>query len=125
MTRRSDKTYQDPSTAGSLSSALRLWKALRARRRETAIAQIAFTLSCWSESRAARVAAFLRRRRACAVTRVHRVAGGTRDAWHVDGSMTPAIHTLTDLEAVWTWLRRAAHSHQVTLLRITLASASA
>jgi len=35
--------------------------------------------------------------------------------------MHPAIRSLVDLEATWTWLRRAAQSHQVTLLRVALA----
>ena len=124
MATRSDKTYQDPRTAGSLSRALRLWQSLRASCRETVTTQICFTISCWGESRATRVAGFLRRRRACAVTRIHQVAGARRDTWHVHGVMHPAIRSLPDLEATWTWLRRAAHSHQVALLRVTLAPAA-
>jgi len=125
MATRSNKTYQDPSTAGSLSSALRLWQSVHDVPRDTAILHVSFTLSCWGESRATRVAGFLRRRRACAGITVHRVAEARRDTWHVHGSMNPAIQSLSDLEATWTWLRRAAQSHQVDLLRVTLDRAAA
>jgi len=125
MSTRSAKTYQDPRAAGSLSGLLELWRTLRASGRHTAATPVSFTLSCSGESRATRVAAFLRRRRACAQTRVHHVAGGRRDMWQVHGSISPAIYSLSDLEAIWTWLRRAAQSHQVSLLRITLARTAA
>jgi hypothetical protein len=121
-TARSDKTYQDPRVAGSLSGLLQLWQKLLASGRCPATTQVTFTLSCCGESRATRVAGFLRRRRACAESKVHQVAGGRDDTWHVHGSISPATHSLHDLEAIWTWLRRAAQSHQVSLLRITLAS---
>lgn len=127
MTRPEDtgsgETYQDPHGAGSLSAALRAWQALRAAKRLTATTPIRFTLSCWSESRAVRVAAFLRRSRGCAVTQLHQVAGARRDTWHVHGSTHPAIHSLSDLEAVWTWLRSAAKSHQVALVHVTIPQA--
>ena len=125
MPSRSDKTYQDPRAAGSLSSLLPLWRKLRSSRRDTAITLVTFTLSGEGESRATRVAGFLRRRRACAETRVHHVAGGGRDTWHVHGSLYPSIHSLPDLEATWTWLRRTAQKHHVRLLRIALAPAPA
>ena len=125
MTTRSETTYQDPRAVGSLSGLLHLWQRHQASGHDAATSRVTFTLSCWGEARAARVAGFLRRRRACAVTRVHHVRGARRDTWHVHGSMHPAIHSLPDLEAIWTWLRRAAHSHQVNLLRITLALAAA
>jgi hypothetical protein len=125
MASRSQKTYQDPGTAGSLSSALRQWRSLCARRRETATTHITFALSCWGESRATRVAGFLRRRRACAVTLLRRVAGTRRDTWQVHGSTHSAIHSLADLEATWTWLSHAARSHQVVLLRVTVAPTAA
>jgi hypothetical protein len=125
MAARSNKTYQDPKGAGSLSGLLRLWQKLGASERASATTLVTFTLSCSGESRATRVAGFLRRRRNCAETRVHRVAGGRRDTWHVHGSLSPAIHSLADLEAIWTWLSRAALSHQVSLLGITLAPEAA
>ena len=125
MASRADKAYQDPLTAGSLSSALRLWQNLRAAGQDTATSRISFTLSCRSESRATRVAGFLRRRRACEVTRVDHVAGAHRDTWHVHGSLHATIHALPDLEAAWTWLRRTANNHQVALLRVTIAPAAA
>jgi hypothetical protein len=125
MATRSDKTYQDPRVAGSLSGLLRLWQKLRASGDHTATILVTFTLSCWGESRATRVAGFLRRRRTCGETRIHQVAGRRRDMWHVHGSISPTIHSLADLEAIWIWLGRAAQSHQVSLLRITLAPTAA
>lgn len=125
MATRSDKTYQDPRATGSLSSALRLWQAVESSPKRTPDRRVVFTLSCWSESRATRLAGSLRRRRACAVTRIHQVAGARRDTWHVHGFMSPAIRSLSDLETTWSWLQRTAHSHQVALLRVTLAPAPA
>lgn len=122
MRRRSNKTYQDPRAAGSLSSALRQWQEFRATGHDKASTHINFTLSCRGESRAERVASFLRRRRACAVTRLDRVAGPDPETWHVHGSTHAAIHSLADVEATWTWLREAASSHQVALLHIAVAS---
>lgn len=125
MTTRSSKTYQDPRSAGSLSHALKVWQALLASGREAGSIRIVFTLSCWSESRALRVASFLRRRQACTVNRVRQIRGGSRDRWHLYGSMTPAVHSLADLEGTWSWLRRAAVSHQVSLVRVALARPAA
>jgi hypothetical protein len=125
MAVRSDKTYQDPRAAGSLSGLLQRWQRLHPSGRDAATTLVTFTLSCSGESRATRVSGFLRRRRACAETRVHHVAAGRRDTWHVHGSIRPAMHSLADLEATWNWLRRAAQSHQVSLLRITLTPAAA
>lgn len=125
MTRRSNTTYQDPSAAGSLSSALRQWQDLRASGRDLTTIRIGFTLACWSESRAARVGASLRRRRACAVTGMHRIAEAPRDTWHVQGSTHAAVHSLADLESIWTWLHDAARSHQVALIDVAVAPAAA
>ena len=111
--------------AGSLSGLLQLWQELASSSRDTASTRVSFTLSCDGESRATRVAGYLRRRRACAEARVHHVAGGRRDTWHIHGSLTPAIHSLADLESTWTWLRRAAQSHQVRLLRVALSPTAA
>ena len=121
---RSDKTYQDPRSVGSLSAALKVFDALRAAEKEKRSIRIVFTLSCWSESKAQRVASVLRRRRGCRVTRLRQVPGGTRDRWHIYGSLAPAVYSLTDLEAAWSWLRRAAERHQVSLVRIALARLS-
>jgi hypothetical protein len=117
MAIRSDKTYQDPKAVGSLSSILRLWQTLQS---DTGTLRVNFTLSCWSESRATRVAGFLRRRMGCKGARVHHVAGGSRDTWHIHGSLHPMVNSLPELEEAWSWLRQSALSHQVTLLRITL-----
>ena len=118
---RSDKTYQDPQAVGSLSAALKVFDALRAAEREKREIRIVFTLSCWSEARALRVASVLRRRQNCRVTRLRQVRGGTRDRWHIYGSLSPAVYSLTDLEETWSWLRRTADRHQVSLVRIALA----
>lgn len=125
MTTRSNKTYQDPRAAGSLSGLLRQWQALPASARDPATSLVTFTLSCSGESRATRVAASLRRRRACSEASVEHVAEGRHETWHVHGATGAAIHSLADLEATWTWLRRTAQSHQVRLVRITLAPAAA
>jgi len=120
-TPRSDKTYHNPKAIGSLSAALKVFDALRAAERDKQKIRIVFTLSCWSESRAMRVATVLRRNRSCRVTRLRQVSGGTRDKWQIYGSMAPAIYSLTDLEATWSWLRGTAESHQVDLVRVALA----
>lgn len=125
MTTRADKTYQHPQAPGSLSGLLHLWQRLRRAGHDGATSRVTFILSCQGEARATRVAGHLRRRRGCEVTRVDRVGAGRHDTWRVHGAMHPAIHSLTDLEATWTWLQDAAHSHQVNLLRIALAPAAA
>ena len=118
---RSDKVYQNPRSVGSLSAALKVFDALRAARREQRSIRVVFTVSCWSESRALRVASVLRRRQNCRVTRLRQIPGGMRDRWHVYGSLAPTTYSLTDLEATWSWLRRIADRHQVSLVRIALA----
>jgi hypothetical protein len=118
---RSDKVYQNPKSVGSLSAALKVFDTLRAAQREHRSIRIVFTVSCWSESRARRVASVLRRRQNCRVTRLRQIPGGTRDRWHVYGSMAPSTYSLTDLEGIWTWLRRTTDLHQVSLVRIELA----
>lgn len=120
MAIRSNKTYQDPLAVGSLSNLLRSWQRLRGSRRAPNPIRVTFTLSCWGESRASRVAGFLRRRRVCAGTTVHQVTGAQRDIWHVHGSTYPAIPSLSDLEQTWLWLRGVSQSHQVGMLRIRL-----
>lgn len=118
---RSEKVYQDPRSVGSLSAALKVFDVLRAARREHRSIRIVFTISCWSESRARRVASVLRRRPTCRVTRLRQIPGGTRDRWLIYGSLAPSTYSLTDLEATWSWLRRIADRHQVSLVRIALA----
>ncbi len=120
MATRSNKTYQDPRRPASLSRLLKLWQDVPESQRAGNTIRVTFTLSCWGESRATRVAGFLRRRRECAESTIHRVAGGRRDTWHVHGSTHPAIRSLADLEHIWTWLRAAARSHQVDVVRIRL-----
>jgi hypothetical protein len=120
MARRSDTTYQDPRGAGSLSRALGAWRRLQESGDPSGATRVGFTFSCGGESRATQVAAFLRRRRSCTELRLHQISGGRRDIWHVQGSLDPARRALPDLEGIWTWLRKAADSHQVTLLRVAL-----
>ena len=125
MSSRRATQYQDPHAVESLSSALRAWQRLRTARSQTTPKQVIFTFSCWSESRAMRIAGFLRRRLDCAATRAHHVAGANRDTWHVHGSMHPAIQSLSSLESVWAWLHCAAHNHQVVLLRVSVTQSAA
>jgi hypothetical protein len=120
-TPRSDKTYHNPQAIGSLVGRPQSLRCAPCAEREKKKIRIVFTLSCWSESRAQRVAAVLRRNRSCRVTRLRQVSGGTRDKWQIYGSMTPAVYSLADLEATWSWLRRTAERHQVDLVRVALA----
>lgn len=115
-----DNEYQDPQAIGSLSDALLIWLALRARREEAVLQHVVFTLACPSQSRAHRVASSLRRRLACAITSVSRVASPDRDTWHVHGSTHGEFQSLPRLERHSTWLRRTATNHQVNLVRLAL-----
>ena len=111
--------YQDPRLPGSLSRALQAWQILVARRCEGNPQHIAFTFSCPSESRAHRVAGFLRRRLVCGATTVSRIEGGSRDEWHVDGKTRYQMQSLRNLEHLFTWLRGTAHRHQVQLIDLS------
>jgi hypothetical protein len=119
-----DNEYQDPRALGSLPGALHIWQAVRAACQSSLPQHIAFTFSCPSESRAHRVAGFLRRRLACAATRVSQVVGAGDEAWHVHGSTQREVQSLPNLEQLSTWLRSTASSHQVELVRLTLVQAA-
>jgi hypothetical protein len=118
-----DNEYQDPSAHGSLSGSLRMWQAARADGEETVRQQLVFTLDCPSESRAARVAGYLRRSLDCAMVRVDRSSGTGAETWQVEGSTRFEIQSLVKLERLSTWLRRSASRHQVHLVGLTLAVA--
>jgi hypothetical protein len=100
-----------------------MWQGVRADGQESARQHLVFTLSCPSESRAARVAGYLRRSLACAAVRVDRSPGS--DTWQVEGSTHFEIQSLTTLERLSTWLRRSASRHQVYLVGLALAEAPA
>jgi hypothetical protein len=117
-----DNEYHNPSELGSLSGALRIWRTVAAAHRENSPHHFVFTFCCRSESRADRMAGFLRRSLACAMTRVSRGVGADHEAWHVHGSTRREIQSLRSLEQLSTWLRSAAGSHQVDLIRFTLVS---
>ncbi len=117
-----DNEYHNPRALGSLSGALRIWQTVGAAHREDSPHHFVFAFRCRSESRAGRVAGFLQRRLACAMTRVSRGVGADRQAWHVHGSTRREIQSLRSLEQLSTWLREAASSHQVDLIRFSLVS---
>jgi len=117
-----DDEYNDPRALGSLSGALRIWQTVGAAHRENTPHHFVFTFRCRGESRAGRVAGFLERRLACVMTMVSRGVGTDHEAWHVHGSTRREIQSLRSLEQLSTWLREAASSHQVDLIRLTLVS---
>lgn len=120
MRRSPDNEYHDPSSLGSLSGALRLWQTVRAAREETSPRHVTFTFSCPTESRADRVAGYLRRRRACVTTRVSQSESTGPEAWQVEGLTHHQIQSLPNLEHLSTWLRTAASSYRVDLVSLTL-----
>jgi hypothetical protein len=116
-----DDEYQDSLLAGSLAGALRAWLRLLASNTEAIPLRVVFTLSCPGESRALRVAGYLRRRLSCPKTTIGRIDGGTRDEWQVEGTTVAEVQSLADLERVFTWLSRTANRHQVRLIGLTFA----
>ena len=116
-----DNEYQDGMAVGALVGALGLWRTLLGNNKHTQPQQLAFALACSSESRALRVAAFLRRNRACAATRIDQIDAAARADWLVQGATRREVQSLANLESLFTWLRRAAHAHQVNLLDLRLA----
>jgi hypothetical protein len=123
MTHGRKTRYHDPDRSGSLSHALRQWQELLADGRDALPQRVVFTLACGSESRANRIAGFLRRRLTCDALVVQRVAGGPRDTWQIEGSTRPAVTTLTSLESTFGWLQGAARNHQAVLVEIGFAPA--
>jgi hypothetical protein len=120
-----DNEYQNPDEHGSLSGSLRMWQAVRADGQETVQQQLVFTLHCPSESRADRVARYLRRSLDCATVGVGRSPGADRDVWRVEGSTRFEVQSLRRLERLSTWLRRSASRHQVYLVDLALTEATA
>jgi hypothetical protein len=70
-----------------------MWQALVAADRAAQSHHLAFRLVCSSESRAARV----------------------------EGATRPEVQSLANLETLFTWLRRTANSHQVSVAKVWLA----
>lgn len=120
-----DTEYQDPSTLGSLSRALQMYLTMRDDGQHTFPQRITFTILCPSEARANRLARFLCRRLACGTADVSQLPGPGRDGWQVTGSTIPELQSLRGLERLSTWLRLAADSHQVRLVRVDLVQAAA
>lgn len=116
-----DNEYQDSMAVGALVGALGLWRNLLDDNKHIQPQHLTFALACTSESRAHRVAAFLRRNRACARTRIDQVDAAARADWLVQGATRREVQSLANLEDLFTWLRRAAHAHQVNLLDLRLA----
>jgi len=121
MNRTRDNEYQDSRAPGALVGALSLWRALQRNDTHTQPQHLTFALACSSESRALCVAAFLRRNRACATTRVDQIEAHPRTDWRVQGATRREVQSLPNLEGLFTWLREAAHAHQVNLLDLSLA----
>ena len=124
MTFIRDNEYQDGSAVGALVGAFAIWQGLLTRNTHTKPHQLAFALVCTSESRALRVASFLHRNRACATTQVSRLQALPRADWRVQGATRREVQSLANLEGLFTWLRRAAHAHQVELANLRLPSPS-
>ena len=122
--RTRDDEYHDPGVKGSLSGSLGMWLTVRADGREAVHHNLVFTLSCPSESRADRVAGYLRRSLACGAVTVGR-SPADHDAWQVEGSTHFEIQSLSRLERLSSWLRRSAGRHQVYLVGLTLREAPA
>lgn len=125
MSNPRDNEYHDPSASGSLSGVLRIWQQMHAAPVAEHSRHVAFTFSCQGEARASRVAAFLRRRLACALTMVTPGARDGRGTWLVHGSTHRQIQSLPNLEHLSSWLRKTAHSHQVELVRFALVATAA
>ena len=116
----SDNEYQDSQVPGSLVGALALWRTLLTASEHVIPQQLVFAIACPSEARARRVAAHLRRNRACAQALVKQVDGEVRKDWHVEGATRSEIQSLGNLEHLFTWLRKVARSQQVELLHLRL-----
>ncbi|HSA54356.1 MAG TPA: hypothetical protein VLE53_01575 [Gemmatimonadaceae bacterium] len=115
-----DNEYHDPFAPGSLVSTLRLWQALLAGEHAKIPQYVSFALQCTGEARANRLASGLRRRMACKTTIVSRVGESGQDLWQVVGVTYRQMQSLENLEHVSSWLRAAAVSYQVELVRMSL-----
>ena len=120
MIQRGDNEYQDPNAPGSLVSTLRLWQALVAEEHAAIPQYVSFTLQCKGEARANRLASGLRRRLACKTATVSRAGADGVERWQVVGVTHRQLQSLENLEHVSSWLRAAAVSYQVDLVRMSL-----
>lgn len=120
MTNARDNEYGDPASPGSLVSMLRIWQALQAGGHEELPQYVSFALQCTGEARANRLASALRRRLLVKTTLVRHVEDGARDLWQVEGMTHSEPQSLQGLEQVSSWLRAAAVSHQVRLIRMSV-----
>lgn len=121
MIRIRDTRYDDPGAVGSLRSALRLWKDVAHGDTSAEPYSVQFTYTCRSEARAFRVATALRRRLACAAAQIVPSGRSRSELWHVQGRTHAQLQSLPNLEQLSNWLRELAGSHQVSLVRVTLA----
>lgn len=113
--------YDDPIAIGSLRNAVRLWEGMSFGEQGADPFSIRFTFTCRGESRANRVAAALRRRLACAAAVAVPSSRPASGLWHVQGRTHALPQSLANLEQLSNWLRDLAASHQVSLVRVTLA----
>ena len=121
MIRIRDTRYDDPTAIGSLRRALGLWATAASGSLSAEPSGLQFTFACRSEARATRVATALRRRQACAAARTVPSSRPGSELWHVQGRTHALPQTLANLEQLSNWLRDLAASHQVALVRLTLA----
>lgn len=119
MIRIRDTRYDDPHAIGSLRNARRLWESLP-HGTGTPIC-MCFTLACRNEARAVRVATALRRRLTCAAAAIVPSSRPRSELWHVQGRTHALPQSLAVIEQSSNWLRDVAASHQVSLIRLTLA----
>ena len=113
--------FDDPSAIGSLRGARRLWEDAALAEGRSEIYSLHFTYTCRSEARALRVATALRRRSVCASAQLAPSSRPGSELWHVQGRTHPAPQSLANLEQLSNWLRDLSDSHQVSLVRLTLA----
>lgn len=121
MIRIRNTRYDNPDAVGSLRSALKLWEGVAHGVMSAAPYSVHFTYTCRSEARALRVAAALRRGMACAAAQTVPSSRPLSELWHVQGRSHALPQSLANLEQLSNWLRHLAGSHQVSLVRVTLA----
>ena len=107
--------YQDGESPDSLAAALRMWLELLSSETSRRDQQLTFTFACQGESRALRVAGYLRRRLQCVSANVYRIDGGERDEWHIEGTTRSETQSLSDLERLFAWIGGTAARHQIQL----------
>lgn len=113
--------YDAPGAIGSLRSALKLWVDVADDTGSAGPYGVQFTFTCRSEARANRVVMALRRRLACAAARTAPSGRAGSELWLVQGRTHPLPQSLANIEQLSNWLRDLAGSHQVRLVRVTLA----